>query len=143
VKYAFASSRWFAALHGILAQRAVILSARFPKYRSSICEVFYDAPAALSAGAGRIAWSCVTIGSHVDFQLRERDDVQFKSQGQFETVAQLAVFDTKGDPMRRAQLVAMADAARVAGKLKDLIGQGLAEPGDLPLAHDLIARLTA
>jgi hypothetical protein len=140
--YKFGSPLWFAALHGIMAQRAVILAERFPEFSSSICEVFYDAPRSLSKD-GRLAFSCVSEGPTVDFQLRERDGVQFKSVAEFSTVEAIARFDTRDDPRRLEALMRMASDARSAGKIVNASGDRFIEPGDLEATHNLIARITA
>jgi hypothetical protein len=141
--YEFGSRLWLAALHGVMAQRAIVFSARDPAFQSSICEVFLDAPRHLADERGRVAWSCLSRDGQADFRPVERDDVQFKVLAQYQAVAPIARYDTGGDPERLKELTSIAMSAAAAGQMTPVKGERFEEPVGLGFAHDVIARLTA
>lgn len=142
MRYELASREWFAAVHGILAQRASCLAAQGLTDRVSVCEVYRDVPASLGWATRDVAWSCVYEAGVADFQLCERDDVRFKAAGSHAAFARLAGYAIDGDPAREAAYVAMTMAELESGAIEVLIGKRFKEPGDLEYLHDVIARIT-
>lgn len=143
MKYRFASSEWFAALHGVLVQKAAIQAATNPKNTFSMCEVYLNVPAALSNAPHRLAWSCVIEGSKVDFQTVERSDTSVKVEVDFAVCEAVARFDTRGDPVRAVELAAMTAAARQSGKLTVLGALSPVAPDETGSVHDIMARMTS
>lgn len=143
MKYDFCTKPWFAALHGIMAQRAVLLHRERPTHRASICEIFCAVPSALSGGTGEIVWSCVLENGRAHFRLAERDDVEFKVRAEYAAIVPIVRFDTKREPERIATLVSMVAKAQKAGRITNLIGNGYQDLPHVDSAHDLIARITS
>lgn len=142
MRYELASREWFAAVHGIFAQRASCLAAQGINDRVSVCEVYRDVPSSLGWGTRDVAWSCVYEAGVADFQLCERDDVRFKAAGSCAAFARLAGYAVNGDPARLEAYTAMTVAELESGAIEVLIGKRLKEPGDLENLHDVIARVT-
>jgi hypothetical protein len=142
MKYVFGSPGWLAAIHGVIAERAAWELKAKPNLSMSICEVFLNAPRDLAnAEGGKIAWSCVVDGPHIDFQLRERDDVRFKVIAEYEPLLPLGRYDTRAEPTRAAELARMAAELIASGKMRT-VGERIADPAAMTSVHDAIARLT-
>jgi hypothetical protein len=142
MKYVFGSPGWLAAIHGIIAERAAWESKARPNLSMSVCEVFLNAPGGLANAEGaKIAWSCVVDGAHVDFQLRERDDLRFKVLAEYEALLPLGRYDTRGEPTRAVELARMAAELIGSGKMRT-VGARVADPAAMTSVHDAIARLT-
>lgn len=142
MRYAFASREWFAAVHGIITQRASSLAAAGINDRIGFCEIYRDVPPSLGWGTDQIAYSIVYEAGEVDMRLSERDDVQFKASGTWAAFAEASAFVIGGDRQRWKQYLALTSAMVKDGRIEILIGSGLKEPGDLEYLHDVISRIT-
>jgi hypothetical protein len=142
MKYVFASKEWFAAAHGILAQRASCLATLGIKERVSICETYRDMPTELGWPDNQITWSCVYEDGNIEFALCERDDVDFKVTGTYSAFRSFASYVVGKDPARVAEYRKLAMAGIASGEIEILSGNGFREPGNLESFHDVLARLT-
>lgn len=142
MRYVMASREWFAAVHGIISQRASCLAAAGINDRVSVCEVYRDVPAALGWDSGQVAWSCAYEAGVVDFRLEERDDVRFKAAGTWAAFAKAAAFEVGSDPARLTEYSALTASLVADGSIEILIGKRMKEPGDLENLHDVISRIT-
>ncbi|MBU1374960.1 MAG: hypothetical protein KKE02_18095 [Alphaproteobacteria bacterium] len=129
-------------MHGLVTERVRRFQTEAPDIAWSICEVFTDPPAELSPHGSPLAWHCIVKDGAVTFAATETDDVEFKVFIDYEAVVPLGRYDTRGDPARQAELGAMAQALRDAGKMRVIGDRSRRDPrvGDF---HDLIARVTA
>lgn len=141
MKYAFASPGWMAFMHGLVTERVRRFQTEAPEIAWSICEVFTDPPAELSPDGSALAWHCIVRDGEVIFEAAETDDVAFKVVIDYDAVVPLGRYDTRGEPARKAELGAMAQALRDSGKMRVIGDRSLRDPrvGDF---HDLIARVT-
>jgi hypothetical protein len=143
MKYEFLTGPWFAALHGIISEKARNAAKANPDFRYSTCEIFDGVPPELAnMPGGKTAWYARVEGDKVEFGLAELDDTSFKALADYAAVLPLARFDTMGRADRTEELQARSAALVAEGRLTLL--------GSLPSAnecfsdlHDAIARLTA
>jgi hypothetical protein len=142
MKYAFASPGWIAFMHGMIVERVRRFQTEQPDIGWSICEVFTNPPAELSADGAPLAWHCVVKDGELRFGTTEIDDVEFKVIVDYAAVVPLGRYDTRGDPERKAELGRMGQALRDAGKMQVIGDRSARDPrvGDF---HDQIARVTA
>jgi len=140
--YAFASPGWMAFMHGLVTERVRRFQTEALDISWSLCEVFTDPPADLSPDGSPLAWHCIVRDGEVTFGEGERDDVDVKIVIDYEAVVPLGRYDTRGEPARQAELAAMAQALRDAGKMQVIGDRSKRDPrvGDF---HDIIARVTA
>jgi hypothetical protein len=131
-----------AFMHGLVVERAARLRREAPGLGWSICEVFTAPPRELSPDGSPLAWHCVVRDGEVTFGDTETDDVEFKVIVDYEAVLPLGRYDTRGEPARQAELAAMAQALRDAGRMQVIGDRSGRDPrvGDF---HDVIARVTA
>lgn len=116
--YAFASPGWMAFMHGLVTERVRRFQTEAPDIAWSICEVFTDPPAELSPDGSPLAWHCIVKDGEVTFSPTETDDVEFKVIADYAAVVPLGRYDTRGEPARQAELAAMAQALRDAGRMR-------------------------
>ncbi len=142
MKYEFASREWFAALHAIFCERAVVAAKTNPGLRLSTCEVFTDPPNHLLApGQSKLTWHCIIREADVDFALDECDDVETKIVGDYATLVPFARYIVGGDPKREAELEGLLAQAVAGGKVK--VVKRSTAPSPLGSIHDAICTLTA
>jgi hypothetical protein len=142
MKYQFGSAGWLGAVHGMMAYAAAAQASQSPESRISICEVYLGVPAERGGQDGRLAWSCVSEGGRVTFDLCERDDVDIKVSVDFALADELARLDAS-DPIAAAELARRAEAAKLEGKLVISMREPQRPPAPAPSIHDLLARMTA
>mgnify|MGYP001561447267 CR=1 FL=1 len=142
MKYVFASPGWMAFMHGMVAERASRLAAEAPDISWSLCEVFTDPPASLSADGAPIAWHVIVRDGEVTFAATESDAVEFKVIVDYEGVVPLGRYDTRGDPDRAAELTAMSQALIAEGRMQTIGDRSNRDPR-IGNFHDPIARVTA
>jgi hypothetical protein len=143
MKYEFLSRPWFAALHAIICEKALVAAKSDPNFSFSICEVFVGAPAELvNTAGGKTAWHAIVRGATVEFGLAERDDVDFKAIADYAKVVPLARYDTMDRPERVAELQSMALALTQSGGLTAIGNPPSANGGPMAKLHDAIAQLT-
>ncbi len=143
MKYEFLSRPWFAALHAIICEKALLAAASDPNFSFSICEVFVGAPPELANSAsGKTAWHAIVRGAKVEFGLAERDDVDFKAIADYAKVLPLARYDTMDRAERSAELQSMAAALSQSGGLTATGNPPSTNNGPMAKLHDAIARLT-
>jgi hypothetical protein len=142
MKYRFGTREWAAAANGVFAQRALYLAAKGVTEQVSLCEIYRNMPPEFGWEGNQLAWSCVYGNGEADFQLRERDDVDFKVAGNYPAFTELATYVIGGDPEREAAYYKLAIAKAKAGDIEILIGTGFKEPGNLESVHDVLARMT-
>jgi hypothetical protein len=142
MKYEFGSPEWFAALHAILCERAVIAAKADPDFRQSTCEVFTNPPKRLlPPGADKLAWHCRINGANVEFSLTEIDDAETKIIGDYDTLVPFARYVTDGDPAREKELESLLGEAVAAGKV-DVVRRATRRSA-MGSVHDAICLLTA
>ncbi|MEZ5938567.1 MAG: hypothetical protein R3C52_10140 [Hyphomonadaceae bacterium] len=142
MKYEFASPGWIAFMHGMMVERLRRLLPEAPDISWSICEVFTNPPKHLSPSGAPLVWSCVVDRGQLDFGTEERDDVEFKVVADYAAIVALGRYDTRGDPVRMAELASLGGHLKESGQLQvmgDKTGRD-ARVGDF---HDPIARVTA
>lgn len=143
MKYEFLTRPWFAALHGIICEKADNFAKTGEGFRYSICEVFTGVPAHLANTAdGKAAWHAFIHGAEVEFGLAERDDTAFKVVVDYVSVIPLSRYDTMGRTDRAAELQSLAAALAADGRLVAR-GTSPSVEGALGGLHDAIVRLTA
>lgn len=142
MKYEFLSKPWFAALHGIICEKARIAASSDPDFSYSICEIFTDVPSHLATlSDGRTAWHASVRGSDVVFGLSERNDVDLKAVADYSAVLPLARIVANGKTDRVAELQAMSQALAARGLLTVT---GIPPmTGPFASLHDAIAALTS
>jgi hypothetical protein len=142
MQYRFATPEWFAALHGVLVQRAGVQPDSSDSRRMSICEVYVAAPEGMAEPSRRLAWSCVIDGSIVEFRLEERDDVDLKIEVDYATAASAASLVIAGTPEMSAAYLALHARALAEGKLRITGIAPRQEDGEAGSIHDVMAQLS-
>ena len=138
--YEFMSSTWFAALHGIIAERVARVAATVD-VTFSVCEVALDPPRHLSPNGASLAWSYKVAGGEVVFSQVEADDVDLKIEGDYAALASLAPLVIGADPAAAEAYRAASEALVAAGRVRVReIAPRLPQIGSF---HDAIAALTA
>jgi hypothetical protein len=141
LSYEFASPGWKAFMHGMITVNVARLGDDAKGLRWSICEVFTDPPAHLSADGAPIAWFCKVVDDEVTFGDGDVDDVEVKVIADYAAVLPLGRYDTAGDPERAAELARMSAGLVARGELTR-IGDRAGRDPRMPSLHDLIARVT-
>ncbi|MGH6986650.1 MAG: hypothetical protein ACRED9_07415 [Caulobacteraceae bacterium] len=132
----FASAAWLEALSELLP---IYASQAGPDLELTICEVFTGVPAHLDRnGNGVIAWHCRIAGGVVHFEETERNDCDFKTVVDYQTVLPIARWIVTDE--NRPEYEALVARAAASGKAKPSGDTSRIPPSFMGMHNDLAAR---